>query len=531
MKYDFKKVIEDNKKIDSTFIKNLNDLYNKYPNVKIVIELSSTKNISSTLLKQLPENLLIRVSGGYDEERVKRNAKITYKDGEKGTYYEEAVIYTRNELIKIIEEIEKIERGYNRNWSNIQKVIYTYDKLKREIMYDPKYEHKPSSETRSLRGLVTKETVCAGYSLIFKEIMDRNDIECEYVEGHTHKDGTGAHSWNIVIIDGKKYPIDLTKDNTLFRAGKMSSISSFTQDIETFSNGHFPYKEEKTKNYKETLTQMDPQIVDLIIEQISKSREYEKTTYYVTRTDGTRFMVTEIGNATANDTQFFRYCYSIIEPDGKMTPPIILYSENNVTALMYGKLHGKKIPADYENAINNILFSKENIHDSLVKGTFYIGRVDKIINQNKRLFVSSYKEINKPENISRIFYLPTKIFTRSDGTSFIVQKISPKQYKIAGYEVITYDIVEIINNNNKTIVKRNSIFTEKDFLNIDNQNIADEYLSRERLDIITEEFGGYAGYLDKDDNIKYHQEILSFFNPLDKIDLKDSENKTKNKRK
>lgn len=35
-------------------------------------------------------------------------------------------------------------------------------------MYDPKHEQKLSSETRSLRGLITKNTVCAGYAMILK---------------------------------------------------------------------------------------------------------------------------------------------------------------------------------------------------------------------------------------------------------------------------------------------------------------------------------------------------------------------------
>lgn len=523
MKYDYKKVIKDNTTINSESVKVFHEVLNKYPNAKILIEISSTRHISSELLKLFPPSILIRVSGGYDEERVKRNANNIYKDGETGAYYDEAVIYTRNELIKIVEEIEKIENGFHQNWSDIQKIVYTYDKLKREIMYDPKYEYKPSRDTRSLRGLITKQTVCAGYSLIFKEIMDRNGIDCEYVEGYTKKDGHGAHAWNIINLGGKKYAIDLTKDNTFFRAGKISVMSSFTQDIKTFADDHFPDAEEKTQNYLQSLSQMDSNVIDLIIEQISKSREYDKTTYYGTRDDGSCFKVIQIGDASANGTEYFRYYYVDILLTKEKTNPIILYSENNITAMMYGKLHGREIPDNYESVINNILFSKENIRDSIAKRTYYIGRVDKINNQNKREFVSSYKEIEKPENISNLFSLHTRKYTRSDGTSFIAQQIAPYSYNINGIKVIRYDIIEEIKEAGRQIIKRNTVFTEKNFFNDNNQSMVDEYLSRERIDKINEENGGYLGYYDEDGNIKYHEELVSHFKPLEKIEIPEIE--------
>ena len=55
-------------------------------------------------------------------------------------------------------------------------------------MYEPKSERMSDSSVRSLRGLISKNTVCAGYALILKEFMDRSNIKCEYVEGHTELD-------------------------------------------------------------------------------------------------------------------------------------------------------------------------------------------------------------------------------------------------------------------------------------------------------------------------------------------------------
>jgi len=510
MKYDHKVIIDDNKKINEELIKQIKELYMSYPTLKIVMEISSTKHLSSDIIKQLPKNLLIRVSGGYDSERVKRNKNKMYENGESGIFYEEAVIYTRDELVDIVKEIEQIESGYHQNWNSLQKIIYTYDRLKREVMYDPQNENKQTKDTSSLRGIVTKETICSGYSLMFKEIMDRNNIDCEYVEGYLKRDSkTGEHAWNIINLNGKKYGIDLTKDNAWFRNGNLHALDSFKQDISIFASEHIPFKEETTQNYLDTLSQFDPNIIDLIVNEIDKIREYKNTTYRGTRKDGSKFTVTGIGHAMLGNDIYFRYYYEEVLPNGKTKPPIILYSDNNITSLMYGKLFGKEIPQGYEDAINNILFSKENILDSIAKKTVYIGKVDIINDKDEREFVTSYKEINKPDNLVKIFSIPPKIFERKDGTSFVVTEIPGYSRSINGIPIYEYDIVETITKNNEKVVKRNTVYTEQKLSN--NNSLADAYLSRARIDTISEELGGYIGYYNEKKEISYNQELMSYF--------------------
>ena len=100
------------------------------------------------------------------------------------------LVKTRNEAIQIISEMEKIEEGLKgQNFDQLEKIVYIYGKLKSGIMYDPKYEYKSSKDIRSLRGFITKKTVCAGYAVMFKEMMDRQGIECHYVSGKTPRGG------------------------------------------------------------------------------------------------------------------------------------------------------------------------------------------------------------------------------------------------------------------------------------------------------------------------------------------------------
>lgn len=513
MKYDYqyKITFKLNEPFDINYIKNV---CNQYPNSKILVEVQNTKGMTSSMIRQLGSNAAIRIAGGFDEDRCK-NGHFT------GNGYTEAVIYTRNETIKILEEIERIESGLNKNWSDIQKLLYVYDRLKTGIMYDPKFEQKLSSKIRSLRGLITKQTVCAGYALILKEFMDRNGISCEYAEGYTKANGTGGHAWNIVNIGGKKYPIDLTWDNTIFRSGKSNSFDWLGKDIPTFSRSHHPVPGEKTQDYEHTLSQIDPQLVKQIYSQmgVGRARDYRSTTYYGTRKDGSRYIVAQIGDNTINNVTYYRYYYVEISKDGKKQLPLILYSDTNVTHLVDCKNFGKPIPPNYEEAVDNILFSRENIADSIDKKTYYIGRVRKSEVGNKFELVSSCQEIPKPEEKRNLFVYPTKRFARSDGSVFIAQQMFDTTHKANGIDVMRYDIFEMVNENGKEVLKRNTVFTERNFFKDTRQSMVDDYLSRERLDRKVGEAGGYIGYYDANGIRTYNPDLVKFFETSKKVDI------------
>ncbi len=209
------------KTLTPSVIQQLNAIREQNPSQKILVEIPNTRGISSKLLKTLDSRISIRIAGAYDKDRVSRLGGVRYDDGETGQYYTDAVIYSRNEAIKIVSAMEKIEKDFEwQNFSQLEKLVHIYSKLKSGIMYDPKFESKPSSETRSLRGFITGQTVCAGYAVMLKEMLDRQGIECYYVSGKTSRES--GHAWNVVSLDGKKYyPVDLTWDNTKFRGRKI----------------------------------------------------------------------------------------------------------------------------------------------------------------------------------------------------------------------------------------------------------------------------------------------------------------------
>lgn len=499
----------------------INDFCAKHKGSKILVEVQNTKGITSSMLRRLNEDVSIRIAGGYDEEKVKLH-KDEEHGGETGEYYTTAVIYTRNETINIVKEIEKIESGINKNWSEFQKLIYVYDALKKSIMYDPKYKNQPSSEIRSLRGLVTKKTVCAGYSLILKEFMDRQGIKCEYVEGWSPRAG---HAWNIVDIDGKKYPIDLTWDNRMFRTGNLKSFDYLGQNIEEFSKNHTPNSNEPTQNYKKTLSEIDPELIRkaYVNMGLGRTKDYSRTTYKAKRKDGSRFIIAQVGNNIIDNKSYYRYYYAEILKDGKIQSPLVLYSDTNVTSLVYGRKHGKNYPKSYFESVADILFSKGNIADSLKKGTNYIGKVNKNKKGEKFELATSYKEIPKDEEICKLFKYPTARFRRSDGSVFVVQQMLMAPRKTKGINVMQYDIFEMVNENGKEVLKKNVVFTESNLLKFYNQDMIDHFLSRSRLDKLFAETGGYIGSYASNGKTINHPELIDYFKISKSIDINSSE--------
>lgn len=86
-----------------------------------------------------------------------------------------------------------------------------------------------------------------------------------------------GHAWNIVTINGKHYPIDLTWDNSNFRAGHTGTYEFLGQDVKKFEASHIPGKGEPCENYK--LSEMDLQAIRRISKRFAIEKEYQSTTY------------------------------------------------------------------------------------------------------------------------------------------------------------------------------------------------------------------------------------------------------------
>ena len=243
---------------------------------------------------------------------------------------------------------------------------------------------------------------------------------------------------------------------------------------------------------------------------MSREKDYKSTTYYGTRKDGSQYMIAQVGDNEKGGKKYYRYYYADVSQDGKLSNQTVVYSNTNVTHFIDARNFGKKAPDGYEEAIDNILFSKENIRDSVSKGTFYIGQVRKVRSDNQFELVSSVSEITKSEDDQKAMSYPTKQYTRNDGSSFVVQQMS-KGKDANGIAVNCYHIFEVIKENGKQVVKRNVVYSEQDLLKDSREGIANDFLSRDRLDRKVGEAGGYIGYYDKNGIRTYNPNLVQYF--------------------
>lgn len=466
-------------------IKIINSKINTYPDKTFIIEIPNTRGISSDFLKRLSPRVAIRVEGGYSDEYINR----IFSASSQGLEYKKAFTYSRNELINIIGEMEKIESGINPFWDEATKTIYIYDKIRNSIMYDAnaKEENKTSRDIRSLRGLSSKKTVCAGFAIIFKEMLNRQGIKCRYVSG-------GKHAWNIVMIDNKLYPFDLTWDNNRYTHGVFNSYSFLGQDPESFNKRHITNKNDPSYGLEKNFSELDSNMIRRVLFSLNTNRDFDNI-LKIKRDDGSKFFLAQIGSCEIDNVMYYRY-YFLEYNNGKVGRPMLLYSSTNVQGVIDAEKFKRSVPKGAKHAIANVLFSRENINDSMSKNTNYIGNVVKKKEGNTPTFVTSPSEIKKKEELCKQFSYNSKLFMRNDGSFFLAERVQNGP-KFNGKDIFCYDILEFTSFAGKGLLRKNRIYSDEDIFKDGRDIIPNDLLSRARLDRKVRETGGYVGYCDE----------------------------------
>jgi len=165
---------------------------------------------------------------------------ILKSDGNNHRLYIEPA-YTMNESSvtsrkNIFEkELEYIVNNAAKKPSVYDKVLYVYDYLLQNTEYDYEMAKEGSGKdfNRSAYGcLVSRKTVCSGYSMAFQLIMRELDIVCgsefSSYSGFEIDDG---HVWNYCKLDDEYYYFDLTWDDTGFDSKEYKPYFDYTHDF------------------------------------------------------------------------------------------------------------------------------------------------------------------------------------------------------------------------------------------------------------------------------------------------------------
>lgn len=203
----------------------------EYRGAEIVV--NNTKELESRYnLNGYPDNIRVRVLGGL--------AKAKYN---KDNYFVRTT-YPLGQLKQILGVMHEIESEVNPNWPELVRARFIYERLAENISYNRKREEYTNEQSSNLTPLLSREAICAGYSLIFKEMMDRQGIQCDYLRGMGGNPFEGKqekHAWNVLTINGKHIPVDLTWDSGKIRRGEAIQYFGINTN---FSISHSPDRDE-----------------------------------------------------------------------------------------------------------------------------------------------------------------------------------------------------------------------------------------------------------------------------------------------
>lgn len=480
-------------------IDDINGFIKQNPNNELLIRLNNTCGVrSSDLLKIVDsKKITFRIAGGYDEDRKNRTNNFEY--------YENKGYYTRNELINIIRTFEQIEKEITYDYSPIEMAYFIYNKLKRYITYSHHYHLENHKEINSLLGILYRKTSSYGFSLIFKEMMDRRGIKCHFVEGNNMR-----YAWNIIEVGNRFYCLDLSYDSYLHHIGNKSDCYYFgVYNKDIFNKYHKPLKTEIITDYNNSISMIDN--IDLVnIDKFFKSSKYRLKAMKYVRNNNTSYMISGIEIIKEDSNQLYKYLYCDYSDSGRMNNAKIIVSEINIFANIRKKeelSNQIKYLEGIENKDNSYrkqvdtLKNNYNLlkqYDDFVINKFLIPERIEVLGDNNYIGAFDYdghefKLISNPINKSK-YNIEVRKYRRDDGSVFIIEKdkVINNLYYYKYYEFFQTD-------NNYLEIECNNFITDNDLMKIEknyDKYVANVFFYRKRLLKCVNELGGYMGYCD-----------------------------------
>lgn len=197
----------------------------------------------------------VELENKYDLSRIRDDEQVCVQGGMRGKpkyndeRYQRRTTYTGREIKQIINQMKLIESSIPKEWNQYQRAKYIYEVLGKGIEYNHNREEYATQRPSSLAGILDRKAICAGYSLIYKEMMDRQGIQCDYVRGigyTPNRTRAEKHAWNVLTINGQSFPVDLTWDSVNLRRGQ-NELQYFGDDHRFFERHEIDQDE---RNYR-----------------------------------------------------------------------------------------------------------------------------------------------------------------------------------------------------------------------------------------------------------------------------------------
>ena len=400
----------------------------------VYLILENTKGQNSNIIGSLNGNKInISVLGGIDyinKRKYGLDADVM------------RTIYTPRALSNIIKIFEEIEKHISPSWNDSQKCIYVYKTIVETMSYDSDDSDEIINETivtSNLNGLLFRKANNIGLALIFKEAMDRLDIECHY---QSIKD---LYSWNVVKIYGDYRVIDITWEIcNKAREGRCS----FKYYCRLDSTNFYSNKYHDISNDSEEV----------------------------------RFMARPI-----EDSTLLRDLESVIKPKYMISGNMIHFVNDKGQEFYYfllGESHGMMVYIVRFRDFINYFYLDKNVNIETVLDNDLLA--DSCAYHNHS--ITGSKISGNVKRFSR--------YMREDGSNFLVCYADGETIG----DIKSYIIIEPYTMDGKKVLIRTKIYSENDLVDLKQSKykdvIANQLLSKKRLKRRIDNYGGYVGYID-----------------------------------
>jgi hypothetical protein len=407
------------------------------------------------------------------------------------------LIYSSDEMRRILAKITAAEKEINPRWSDFQKFVYIesfiisnigYNKSWRDginILVPPYNCNKSRYDDNSLRGLLNGKTICLGFSIILSEFLNRQGIE-------NHINVNSTHAYSVVKLDGRYCVLDLVSDRAMLmcsgclevRAWANSKMEDFmAAEKRRFEISLIPGQEDPD------LHMVDEGLYVSTLEHVLKTRWYGSLSFRLTFGDQEAY-VTQIGEFYANHNKYFQYLYQVSKSDGAL--PVLVHIRNNLSEFMYQKsedvdnsdLESMLIPCFDPNAVSYAVAHHKGVLESVYRSS-----------RSDNLYVK-----RAAADVDRIFF-EMRAYRRMDG---VVLAVVPKSFKfvnIDGRDVALHGYNVFVRRIEGDMVtyRGYSICSETDFLMVTDADeagcLVNVLLGDESLTVSARDYRGYAGHV------------------------------------
>ena len=426
-------------------------------------------------------------------------------DGYYGPYLKSLkgpFIYSAEELERIIEAIEDIERCVRPEWSEFKRFACLHSRVISTITYDKTWKdllniavppygcNKFRYEDNSLRGLASGITVCLGYSVILGELLWRQGIE-------NHIAMTGDHAYSVVKLDGNYCVTDLVQDRAMLEIeGDFGALFWKGRGLGDFM---------AAENHR-AVVPLIPDRDDPELCMVDEARYRSAVSSLLTRCfdmvcnrlvcPSKEVHIAQIGSVEVNGKEYFQYLCQT-SADCKDAPALV-HSKNNLCSIMSSKRVGNLDPS-LEETIKS-MFDPSNIADSVAIHRSDLGTVHRSSKTNEFPYYRVWKDTSLIDGRSRSF-------RRRDGTVLTAVPTADRTVKIGRKNIVLhrYRIFIGMSKGDSITYRGYSVSSETDLFSVygvrESGFVADKLLGEEPLLSAARDRCGYVGSMALEDGI------------------------------